>query len=191
MNLELFKPYLGKSFELEENDEYSRFCTYSEVFTDIEGKQEVYLWQDYFKVAGVVKEDWSVSGENPLVCESPYGKTYKLYPVYPPDLENPLKVEWKDELGIKNLLNENLLEKDLVREISGIIYYPLNLFQFTDRKAVMKNSDMQLVFGALEIDRHFCPKTLYYYIKGGYMYIGIWDYVSRMPLNPVKFLKIN
>ncbi len=190
MNLELFKPYLGKSFELEKEDGYSCFCVNADVFTDFRGRQDVYLWQDFFSVVGVVKEDWNVSGRDPLVCESPYGEVYKLHPVYPPDLEVPPKVEWKDELGLKNLLNENLWEKDLIREIFGITYYPLNLFQFTDRRAVKKNPDMQFLFGVLEINRHYFPKTLYYYIEGDFMYIGIWNYTRRMPLKPVRYLKI-
>ena len=128
--------------------------------------------------------------DNDILCESPYGQKILVSPVDRGTVI-PQTVDWKPELKLLNFVNKELWEEELIREISGITYYPIDLFRFKNRCDVLRSPQIKWLSKDLDIQWKRYTKTLYYYIKDNRLYIGLWNYELRMPENPIRLCEID
>ncbi len=159
-------------------------------------KPFVYFAKDFFQFGELLDpKEWNAEIRNgKIVCDFiPYKRRVVIDPV-PEEPYDPT-VEWKDEFGYLNLVNPELHEKELIRQIGDITYYPLNLFKFKNASEVAKKIhmvDLKCMCGwALwnkerQVSLHTPTNTLYYYIANDVLYIGRWVYKKYMPLDPVR-----
>ncbi len=188
---EIFASYLNNSEFRVTNDGRPEYYMYAHQRKNFFGKSDIFLFKDFFTVGEIINSSWNAVVENDrIICESPYDEIFKFQPINI-GTKSALTVQWKPELSIFNLMNPALHEEGLIRKISGITYYPLNLFRFTDYAQVLTSPPfkwLNLFLGINTVEKSFIRKTLYYYIDKNKLYVGIWDYFKYMPLDPVSYV---
>lgn len=190
--IEIFKPYLdGCSFLAVNNKAPDKICLNVTVHN---GK--VVIYRDYFTIKYLIDESYDIKKDgNDIVLTQHIGEHIgEIIRLIPQDIERAGKskpiVEWNNCKKILNFINPVLWEEGLVREIAGNTYYPLDLFRFKYiPKGILEILDNDLGIKYLREKL----KTLYYYIdkKDSRLCIGVWDYKRYMPLDPVKYCRIN
>lgn len=189
--IEALTPYLdGCPFYAEKYD-LRHFCLNMTKEISPLGVEEILIHQDFFTCIGFIDSKWTADVEsNTFLLHAPLENEIKIELV---DTETkiPQTVEWKPELKLLNFVNKELWEEELVREIAGVTYYPLNLFRFKDRLTVFRSMQMRLFMKDFDVFHKRYTKTLYYYIKDGRLYMGLWNYELRMPENPFRLCKID
>lgn len=189
---DVFRPYLnGHAFEITRGDEPTEYCLNATLSHNYHGEEEIIIYTDFFSPQFIISAKWKIEDSaGIIICISPNNERVEIKPV---DLsvKSLPTVEWDKNLGFLNFVNEDLWERDLVREICGRTYYPLDLFRFKNRIDVIKSPEMQDLIKVLQFKKHQFLKTLYYYIDNDKsLCIGIWDYKMYMPLNPVRHQKV-
>lgn len=192
--IEALTPYLDGCSFYAEKDSFRYYCLcMTKRVNPFFGKDEIFLHKDFFTCIGHIDDRWTASVDGntiilhnpdmPIVCD------IKIELVDPETKTIPT-VEWKPELKDLNFVNEELWERELVREIAGMTYYPLNLFCFKERVKVRYCPQFTSLAKYLHVQRARYTKTLYYYIKDNRLYIGLWNYNRRMPENPLRLCEI-
>ncbi len=190
--LKIFTPYLNNcTFEVKKGDTPTEHCLNANVIHNYRNESEIVLYNDFFTPSVIINSKWSVSlDDSVIICISPNNERVEIKPCDLGTKSLPT-VEWDKNLGFLNFVNEDLWERDLVREICGRTYYPLDLFRFKNRIEVLKSPEMQDLIRVLRFDKHRFLKTIYYYIDNDKsLCIGIWDYKMYMPLDPVRHQKV-
>lgn len=187
---EILAPYTnGCSFMVQQLG-FKTFCLRAEQ-TEIKGKPSIVIYQDFFTVEKILDDTWKIKErDGKFICKKLFNETITITPIDPETNIAP-SVEWIEKEGDCNLVNNALHEQGIVRKILGITYYPLDLFRFRDRKVVLNSPQISSIIEVLGISKKRFTKTLYYYINEGWLYIGVWDYVRRLPLDPVRFKKMS
>ena len=169
-----------KSYFLED------FCLKADIIK-IAGKPSFVIRQDFFTTEYVIDDTWKIiENDGKIICTKFFNPKLIITPIDPETNITP-SVKWDESKGNMNFVNEALWERGIIREINGVTYYPLDLFRFKNRQEVMKSPTMEFVKGLLDLSHKRFTKTLYYYIENGKIYIGVWNYVRRMPCDPVFF----
>lgn len=205
--LDIFRPYeKGYAFlfsdEFADNQYFLRMDIIERKVCDPKTKKPIVkpfvrFEKDFFQFGKQFDPDeWTAKFENEkIICDYiPYKRHIEIEPI--PEEPYEPTVEWKDELGYLNLVNPELHEKDLIRKIGDITYYPLNLFKFKFPSEVVNKyhmNDLKCMCGwagwnrGRQVSLYTPTSTLYYYIANDALYIGRWVYKKYMPLNPVRF----
>lgn len=189
--IEALTPYLDRCPFYAERYGIRHFCLcMTKQISPVYG-EVVHINQDFFSGIEIIDGNWMADVEgNTIVLHAPLESDIKIE-LIDSDTVIPHTVEWKSELKLLNFVNKELWEKELVREISGIIYYPLNLFCFKDRGEVLRSPQIKWLYKDLHIQWKQYTKTLYYYINDNRLYIGLWNYELRMPENPLRLCEID
>lgn len=189
--IDVLTPLMGGCSFYAEERSIRHFCLRVEKGI-MAGQRVIFLAQDFFGGGfSVIEDDWSATIKgNDILCESPYGQKILVSPVDRGTVI-PQTVDWKPELKLLNFVNKELWEEELIREISGITYYPIDLFRFKDKRTVLRSPQIKWLYKDLHIQCKRYTKTLYYYIKDNRLYIGLWNYELRMPDNPIRLCEID
>ena len=189
--IEALTPYLNRCPFYAERYGIRRFCLCLTKQTSPVYGEVICINQDFFSGIEIIDNNWTADVDgNTIILHAPMESKIRIE-LIDSDTVIPQTVDWKSEFKLLNFVNKELWEEELVREISGITYYPIDLFRFKDRRTVLSSPQIKWLSKDLDIQWKRYTKTLYYYIKDNRLYIGLWNYELRMPENPIRLCEID